>query len=107
MVSVSYGLKYLATREVARHRDDPDQLAELIGGVLGPKLALTLLTVVLAVPLSVVVAPIHRHHELLWPAMLSALSLSLSLTWFYQRLERMAVMARCETAAPFLALARN
>ncbi|HKB33786.1 MAG TPA: flippase [Candidatus Dormibacteraeota bacterium] len=105
MLIVTYGFNYSATREVARHRDDPDQLAELIGGVLGAKLALTLLTVVLAVPLSVVVAPIHRHHELLWPAMLWAISLSFSLNWFYQGLERMAFVARWETAARVLALA--
>src|SRR5258708_24758892 len=105
MLIVAYGLTYAAAGEVARHRDDPDQVAELIGGVLGAKLALTLLTVVLAVPLSVVVAPIHRHHELLWPAMLWAISLSFSLNWFYQGLERMAFVARWETAARVLALA--
>src|SRR5258708_35333692 len=105
MLIVTYGFNYSATREVARHRDDPDQLAELIGGVLGAKLALTLLTVVLAVPLSVVVAPIHRHRELLWPAMLWAISLSFSLNWVYQGRERMAFVARWATAARVLALA--
>jgi PST family polysaccharide transporter len=105
MLVVTYGFNYSATREVARHRDDPDQLAELIAGVLGAKLALTVLTVALAVPLSVVVAPVHRHDELLWPAILWALSLSFSLSWFYQGLERMAFVARWETAARVLALA--
>jgi PST family polysaccharide transporter len=105
MLVVTYGFNYSATREVARHRHDPDQLAELIAGVLGAKLALTVLTVALALPLSVVVAPVHRHDELLWPAILWALSLSFSLSWFYQGLERMAFVARWETAARVLALA--
>src|SRR5258708_7374813 len=105
MLVVTYGFNYSATREVARHRDDPDQLAGLIAGVLGAKLALSVLTVALAVRLSVVVAPVHRHEELLWPAILWALSLSFSLRWFYQGLERMAFVARWETAARVLALA--
>src|SRR5258708_4235435 len=45
MLVVTYGFNYSATREVARHRDDPDQLAGLIAGALGAKLALSVLTV--------------------------------------------------------------
>jgi PST family polysaccharide transporter len=104
MLVVTYGFNYSATREVARHRDDPDRLAELVAGVLGAKLALTLLSLLLAVALSAVVAPIHRNYGLLWPAMLWALSLSFSLNWFFQGLERMAFVARWETAARVLAL---
>src|SRR5258708_10101959 len=63
MLIVTYAFNYSATREAARHRDDPDQLAELSGGGLGPKPALTLVTVGLAVAVSVVVPPIHRPPE--------------------------------------------
>jgi PST family polysaccharide transporter len=105
MLVVTYGFNYSATREVARHRSDPDQLADLLAGVLGAKVALTILSIAVVVPLSGLVAPIHRNQNLLWPAMLWALSLSYSLNWFFQGLERMAFVARWETAARVLSLA--
>jgi len=105
MLVVSYGFNYSATREVARHRDDPDQLADLLAGVLGAKAALTVLAILVAIPVSELVAPIHRYASLFWPSMLWALSLSFSLSWFFQGLERMGFVARWETAARILALA--
>jgi PST family polysaccharide transporter len=105
MLVVTYGFNYSATREVARHRDDPDQLAELLAGVLGAKALLTVAAILIAFPVSVLVAPIHRYESLFWPAMLWALSLSFSLNWFFQGLERMGFVARWETAARILALA--
>jgi PST family polysaccharide transporter len=105
MLVVTYGFNYSATREVARHRNDGDRLADLVAGVLGAKVALTILSIAVVVPLSQLVAPIHRNQNLLWPAMLWALSLSYSLNWFFQGLERMAFVARWETAARVLSLA--
>jgi PST family polysaccharide transporter len=104
MLAVTYGFNFSATREVARHRDDPDRLADLLAGVLGAKAALTILSIAVAVPLSVLVAPVHRNEGLLWPAMLWALSMAYSLNWFFQGLERMAFIARWETGARILSL---
>src|SRR5207245_610615 len=94
-----------ATREVARHRDDPDQLSELVAGVIGAKAALTVVALVVALPVSLLVAPIHRYQSLFWPAMVWALSLSFSLNWFFQGLERMGFVSRWVRAARCLALA--
>jgi len=105
MLVVTYGFNYSATREVARHRNDADKLADLLAGVLGAKVALTILSIAVVMPLSELVAPIHRNQNLLWPAMLWALSLSYSLNWFFQGLERMAFVARWETGARVLSLA--
>ena len=105
MLVVTYGFNYSATREVARHRDDPDQLSDLLAGVIGAKAALTVVAVLVALPVSLLVAPIHRYQSLFWPAMLWALSLSFSLSWFFQGLERMGFVARWESAARVLALA--
>ena len=99
MLVVTYGFNYSATREVARHRDDPDQLSELVAGVIGAKAALTVVALVVALPVSLLVAPIHRYQSLFWPAMVWALSLSFSLNWFFQGLERMGFVARWESAA--------
>ncbi len=96
MLVVTYGFNYSATREVARHRDDPDQLSDLLAGVIGAKAALTVVAVLVALPVSLLVAPIHRYQSLFWPAMLWALSLSFSFMGF---------VARWESAARVLALA--
>src|SRR4029077_20362749 len=94
-----------ATREVARHRDDPEQLAELVAGVLGAKAVLTVAALCGTVAVGLLVPPVHRYQSLFWPAMLWALSLSFSLNWFFQGLERMGFVARWESAARVLALA--
>jgi len=102
---VTYGFNFSATREVARHRDEPDRLAELLAGVLGAKAALTVLSLLVVIPLSFVLSPTHKNLGLLWPALLWALSMAHSLSWFYQGLERMTFVARWETAARALSLA--
>jgi PST family polysaccharide transporter len=102
---VTYGFNFSATREVARHRSEPAQLADLLAGVTGAKVALTLASMTVVVPLSLVVEPIHRNAGLLWPALIWALPISFSLSWYYQGLERMTFVARWETAARLLALA--
>lgn len=105
MLVVTYGFNFSATREVSRHRDDPDRLAELLADVLGAKVLLSVLAVLVAFALSIVVVPVRSHQTLFWPAMLWALSLSYSLSWFFQGLERMAFVARWETAARAASLA--
>src|SRR5258708_26619628 len=105
MVAVTSGCIYSARREVARQRHDPDRLADLLAGVLGAKAALTILSIAVAVTLSVLVAPVHHNESLLWPALLWALSMSYSLNWLFQGLERMAFIARWETGARILSLA--
>src|SRR5437773_5735868 len=49
---VGYGFNFSATREVARFRDDPTHLADLLGGVLGAKVVLAGVAIVLAVAIS-------------------------------------------------------
>jgi polysaccharide transporter, PST family len=104
VLAVTYGFGYSATREVARHRHDPEKLADLLAGVMGAKVALAVTSLLIVVPLASLVPPIHRSQGLLWPAMLWALSMSFSLNWYYQGLERIAFVARWETAARALSL---
>jgi polysaccharide transporter, PST family len=105
VLAVTYGFGYSATREVARHRDDPEKLADLLAGVMGAKVVLAAAALLIVVPLATFVPPIQRSQGLLWPAIFWALSMSFSLNWFYQGLERMAFVARWETAARAMSLA--
>jgi PST family polysaccharide transporter len=102
---VNYGFSASAVREVARHRDDRERLADVVAGVLGVKVMLAVASLLIVIPVSMLVPAVHRHDGLLWPAMLWALSLSFSFSWFYQGLERMGLVACCETTARFLSLA--
>jgi PST family polysaccharide transporter len=100
----NYGFNYSATREVARNRDDPERLRELLAGVLGAKLALAGLAIVIVIPVSMLVPAIQREQALLWPGMLWAFSIAASPAWFFQGLERLGVVARCDTAARIVSL---
>jgi PST family polysaccharide transporter len=101
---VTYGFGYSATRDVARHRHDPEKLADLLAGVMGAKVVLAATSLLVIVPMASLVPPIQRNQVLLWPAILWALSMAFSLNWYYQGLERMALVARWETAARALSL---
>jgi PST family polysaccharide transporter len=102
---VGYGFNYSATREVARHRNDRGKLAELLAGVQGAKLTLAVASLLIVLPVSAWVPAIHRHQDLVWPAMLWAFSWGFTPSWLYQGLERMGFVAACDTVARFLALA--
>ena len=101
---VNYGFNYSATRDVARHRHDPDRLKDLLAGVLGAKVMLAFLSIVLVVPVAIIVPAVHRNQDLLWPAMLWALAVAASPAWYFQGLERLGIVARCDTAARILSL---
>lgn len=105
MLAVNYGFSYSATREVARHRDEPEELASILAGVLGAKLALATLAIAVLVSLSFLVSAVHSSERLLAPAIFWAFGFSFSLAWFYQGLEQMAFVARWETLARVLSLA--
>jgi PST family polysaccharide transporter len=104
VLAVTYGFGYSATRDVARHRHDPERLADLLAGVMGAKVVLAVASLLIVVPMASLVPPIQRNQVLLWPAILWALSMAFSLNWYYQGLERMALVARWETAARALSL---
>src|SRR5690242_19089697 len=101
---VGYGFSWSATREVARHRSDPDRLAELLAGVQGAKVALAILSLAIVLPVSGLVPAIHRNQSLLWPGMLWAFAWGFTPGWYFQGLERMGFVARCDTLARLLSL---
>jgi PST family polysaccharide transporter len=104
-LAVNYGFGYSATREAARHRKDPEVLSELFAGVMGAKVALSVLSLVLALLASALLTPVQSNGRLLWPAMVWALSLSFSPSWYFQGIEQMGFVARWETFARVLSLA--
>ena len=98
-----YGFGLSATREVARHRDDREKLADIFAGVLGAKLALLAISIPLAIFASRWVPLFREHPSLFWAAMFWALAQGINVMWHFQGLERMRLVAVLDIGAKVLA----
>jgi PST family polysaccharide transporter len=101
---IEYGFNLSATREVARHRADPNKLAQLLAGVLGAKICLSLLAILLTLGLSAWVDNLGRDPRLLWAGVFWAVALAFSPVWFFQGLERLRLVAGLEVGTKLVAL---
>jgi polysaccharide transporter, PST family len=86
---LEYGFNLSATREIARHQDNQDEIAEIVAGVIGA-LGLLLLGSGLVVLLMGLSVPTFGQHPdyLVW-AWLIALAQGLSPLWYFQGIEKM------------------
>jgi PST family polysaccharide transporter len=100
-----YGFSLSATREVARHRDDTNKLAQILSGVLGAKLMLVAASFPLALVAGRCVPVFREHPALLWAGMFWALAQGFSVMWYFQGLERMRLVATLDISAKILATA--
>jgi len=102
---VEYGFSLSATREVARHRDDAGQVADVVAGVLGAKCLLTAGGVALAFLLQHAVPPLRTHPQILWSGVLAGIALGLNPWWFFQACERLKVVAMLDVITKTMAAA--
>jgi PST family polysaccharide transporter len=102
---IEYGFNLSATREVARYRADRNRLAELLAGVFGAKVCLSLLAILLTFGLSLWVGALGRDPRLLWSGVFWAVAFAFSPTWFFQGLERLRLVAGLEVGAKLAATA--
>src|SRR6202034_3132671 len=86
---VEYGFNLSATREVARHQNSPERLADLVAGVTAAKLVLALAGVSLAVILQRTVPALQDQPKILWAGVLAGIALGLSPLWYFQGRENM------------------
>ncbi len=90
---VEYGFALSATREIARHRQDEEKLAEITAGVLGAKALLAASAIGIALVARWLVPIFQSHPDLLWAATLWALAQGFSVLWFFQGFEQMKFVA--------------
>jgi polysaccharide transporter, PST family len=90
---VEFGFNLSATRDVARHRNDPGRLSDVLAGVLGAKLVLILASLLVAFAAQYWLRNLRDHPVLLWAGVTVGIAQALSVTWFYQGLERMRTAA--------------
>lgn len=98
-----YGFSLSATREVARHRDEPERLVEIVSGVLGAKALLAVATVGVAFGVHWWIPIFREHPLLLWGGMFWALARMASMVWYFQGRERMRVVAWVDIVTQTLA----
>jgi polysaccharide transporter, PST family len=86
---MEYGFGFSATREVARHRNDPGLHAEVASGVLGANLLLLMPAIVIAFIAGFKVPAFHDHPAYLWLALATAIPQGLRPFWYFQGIEAM------------------
>lgn len=96
---VEYGFGLSAVREVARHRQHPEELASVVSGVLGARTLLTLASLALGMIVVRWVPGIRGNAGLLWAGLFWGTSQAFSALWYFQGLERMKLVASIDVMA--------
>ncbi len=86
---LQYGFGFSATREIARHRDDPDRHADIVRGVAGANVILLLPSIAIAVVARFTVPQFREHEWYLWLALAIAIAQGIRPFWFFQGIEEM------------------
>ncbi len=102
-LGVEYGFVYSGTREVARHRDSMDKMADVLAGVQGAKLALLVPAVAVALAAGHWVPVFRAHPDLFWAAVFWATAQAFSMLWYFQGLEQMRLVAMLDVSSKALA----
>ena len=99
---VEYGFVYSATRDVARHADDPEKLREIVSEVMACKVGLSILGAATGVAFWFGV-PAFRHQPLfLIGAVWLAIVQGFNPLWYFQGIQRMSLPAIIEVACRVL-----
>jgi PST family polysaccharide transporter len=102
---VEYGFNLSATREVARHREAPEKIADLVAGVIGAKALLAAAGIALTLAFQRVIPGLQEHPRVLWAGVIAGVALGLNPLWYFQGCERLKVVATLEVGAKTAAAA--
>lgn len=100
---LEYGFMFSATREVARVRDNPKRLGEIIAGVLQARLFLLTPVAGLTFLLAYLIPTLKGEWGLVFGVFIFAVGSSFNFVWFFQGLERMRVVSIIEIGGRILA----
>jgi PST family polysaccharide transporter len=96
---IEFGFNLSATREVARHQESAEHLADLLSGVLGAKLVLAVVGIAPVVAVARFIPIFTNSRHLLLGAVLCGVAAASSMSWLYQGLEQMRVVAAFDLSA--------
>lgn len=95
---VEYGFDLSATREVARHREDQEQLGDLVAGVIGARVLLASGVIAVALLVGHFVPSFAANPALLYAAIFLAIAQGCNFSWYFQGIERMRPIALLDVA---------
>ncbi|MCX5662816.1 MAG: flippase [Planctomycetota bacterium] len=96
---IEYGFIYSATRQVAQCRDKPNELADLVAGVMGAKTLLACAALIPTLLLWWLHPVFHEYSKILWVALFYAVLFAFHPLWFFQGIERLRVIATLDVIA--------
>ena len=102
-IFVEYGFDISASRETSRERNEPHRLAELISGVLGAKVLLSILCVCGAIFARRFTYRIAPSSALFWASTAWGVCQGINMLWFFQGLERMRLASALEIGGKVVA----
>lgn len=102
---IEFGFNLSATREISRFRDKPDECREIMAGVLGAQLLLSVSALTIVSLLAPRVGLFHGNYTLLIAACAYAVAQGFSPLWFFQGLEKMGLAAGLEISARLCSMA--
>ncbi|AFZ66507.1 oligosaccharide flippase family protein [Deinococcus peraridilitoris] len=105
LLLVEYGFQLSATRDVARHRDEPRRLARIVAGVQGAKAILLLLMLGAALIVYALIPVVRETPAVYWCGVAFAAAQGFSPFWYFQGVERVQRAAALDMAARGLAVA--
>ncbi len=103
IVTIEYGFELAGTRAVARDREDPGRLAELISGIFATQLLLACVVVLATFVVRLTVPEFQGQPALLWAAFAFALMQGFYPLWFFVGQERIPVIAMVGVSCKVLA----
>jgi polysaccharide transporter, PST family len=102
-VVVEYGFDFSATRETARQKNNRYQLAELVSGVLGAKIVLSVICLCAAMTVRKYTLHIAPSPPLFWASIIWGVAQGINMLWYFQGLERMKLMGSIDIGGRILA----
>jgi PST family polysaccharide transporter len=103
IVTVEFGFGFSGTRAVARARDQPARLAELLTGICVAQLLLAAVVAMVALLAQLLVPAFHDQPLLLWAGLAFAVLQGLLPLWYFTGQERIPLIAGIAVAAKALA----
>jgi PST family polysaccharide transporter len=103
IITVEYGFEFSGTRAVARARNDPARLAELITGIFATQVVLACAIALAAVVVRWTVPEFQETPALIWAALLFAVLQGFYPLWFFVGQERIPVIALIGVTAKVIA----
>ena len=101
---VEFGFSLSATRELAKHRESPEQIEIILSNVFGAKCMLAGVALVIGILAVLTVPKLSHGVSFAWMGLPFAIAFGMSPMWYYQAIEKMRVQSMLEIGGQFLAM---